>query len=44
MPGFSETLATLAEDDILAILAYIKSTWPADVIDRQNQINAQSGD
>ncbi|MDQ2090743.1 cytochrome c [Marimonas arenosa] len=37
MMGFGDVLT---DDDILAVLAYIKSTWPAGVINRHNQINA----
>ena len=40
MPGFADTLS---EDDILAVLAFIKSTWPSEVIARHNQINANAG-
>lgn len=39
MPGFS---GALTEDEILAVLAYIKSTWPPEVIARHNQINEGS--
>lgn len=39
MPGFSDALE---EDEILAVLAYIKSTWPPEVIARHNQINEGS--
>lgn len=40
MPGFAQSLD---EDDILAVLAFIKSTWPDEVIARHNQINTQNG-
>ena len=40
MPGFR---GTLSEAEVLAVLAYIKSTWPAEVIARHNEINAQAG-
>lgn len=40
MIGFGDVLG---DDEILAVLAYIKSTWPARVIDIHNRINAQSG-
>lgn len=40
MAGFDETLS---DQDILDVLAYIKSTWPKTVIQRHNQINARSG-
>lgn len=41
MIGYGEILA---DDDILNVLAYIKSTWPAEIIDRHNQINAEAAD
>ena len=37
MPGFS---GALEDTEILAVLAFIKSTWPAEVIARHNGINA----
>lgn len=37
MPGFEETLD---DDEILSALAYIKSTWPDEIIARHNQIDA----
>ncbi len=40
MPGFKDTLS---QDDVLAVLAYIKSTWPDAVIKQHNAINAQAG-
>ena len=36
MPGFGDMLS---DDDILAVLAYIKSTWPAAIIQQHNQVN-----
>jgi len=39
MSGFQPVLS---DDQIIAILAYIKSTWPQDVIDAHNQINAKA--
>ncbi|TNF63744.1 MAG: cytochrome c [Rhodobacteraceae bacterium] len=33
----------LTDDQILAVLAYIKSTWPPHVIEVHDRINAQSG-
>ena len=39
MAGYGDQLG---DDDILAILAYIKSTWPAQIIARHNGINASS--
>ena len=40
MPGFQDVLS---DQDILAILAFIKSTWPAPIIARHDRLNAQSG-
>jgi mono/diheme cytochrome c family protein len=40
MEGFDDELS---DDQILDILAYIKSTWPADVQARHDQIDAASG-
>jgi len=37
MPGYQDVLS---ERDILAALAYIKSTWPPEVIARHDQMNA----
>ena len=37
MIGFGDVLS---EAEILAVLAYIKSTWPQDVIEQHNQINS----
>ncbi|MGE5540258.1 MAG: c-type cytochrome [Gemmatimonas sp.] len=37
MPAFA---ATLSDDDIWAVLAYIESRWPADIRDRHRQIDA----
>jgi mono/diheme cytochrome c family protein len=39
MPAFK---GTLSDDEIRAVLAYIKSTWPADIRTRQERINKQS--
>jgi mono/diheme cytochrome c family protein len=36
MAGFKDILS---EDEIIAALAYIKSTWPTQVIDQHNRIN-----
>ena len=33
----------LSEEEMLAVLAYIKSSWPPDIIIRHNQITAQAG-
>ncbi|MGD9863032.1 MAG: cytochrome c [Pseudodonghicola sp.] len=41
MPGFG---GTLSEQDVLAVLAYIKSTWPARIIGRHNEINAAAAE
>lgn len=40
MPGYKDILSP---DDVLAVLAYIKSTWPEAVIAQHNAINAQAG-
>ena len=40
MIGYGEILS---EGDILNVLAYIKSTWPAEIIERHNHINADAG-
>jgi len=37
MIGFGDVLS---ETEILAVLAFIKSTWPDQIIDHHNQINA----
>ena len=39
MPAFD---GKLSDDQIAAVLAYIKSTWPPDVRERQARINAQA--
>lgn len=39
MPGFADTLS---DEEIWAVLAYIKSTWPPQVLARQMQINEAS--
>jgi S-disulfanyl-L-cysteine oxidoreductase SoxD len=39
MPAFEDKLS---DEDILAILSYIKSTWPAEVRRRQDAINEAS--
>ncbi|UWQ45936.1 c-type cytochrome [Leisingera aquaemixtae] len=39
MGGFA---GVLTEEEMLAVLAYIKSRWPAEVIARHNQINSQA--
>ncbi len=39
MMGFGDVLD---EDDILAVLSFIKSTWPAEVIEIHDGINAQA--
>lgn len=40
MPGFGDVLT---DTEILQALAYIKSTWPAQVIEVHNDINAKAG-
>ena len=37
MPGFD---GVLSDEEILAVLAYIKSTWPERIIARHDQMNA----
>jgi mono/diheme cytochrome c family protein len=37
MPGFADTLS---DDDILAILAFIKSTWPHRIVRRHDELDA----
>lgn len=39
MPGFADSLS---DRDILAVLSYIKSTWPADIRARHDAINARA--
>jgi len=39
MTGFGDVLG---EEEILAVLAYIKSTWPSRVIEMHNRINADA--
>ncbi|MCA0872713.1 cytochrome c [Seohaeicola saemankumensis] len=39
MAGYADVLS---EAEIIAVLAYIKSTWPPEIIDRHNQINADA--
>ena len=38
MPAYADTLT---DDEILAVLSYIKSTWPPEVRARHDQINAR---
>jgi mono/diheme cytochrome c family protein len=40
MPAFE---GTLSDEQIAAVLAYIKSRWPADIRERQARINVQVG-
>ncbi|CUH78360.1 c-type cytochrome [Tropicibacter naphthalenivorans] len=40
MIGFGDVLT---EDQILNVLAYIKSTWPQQVIDMHNEMNTRAG-
>ena len=39
MPGFE---GTLSDDEILAVLSYIKSRWPPEIRERHDQINRQA--
>ena len=39
MPAFAETLR---DEDIWAVLAYIKASWPQDIRDRQRRLTDQS--
>jgi mono/diheme cytochrome c family protein len=39
MIGFSDRLS---EAEIVAVLSYIKSTWPGDVIEIHNEVNARA--
>ncbi|NRB16199.1 MAG: c-type cytochrome [Rhodobacteraceae bacterium] len=39
MQGYQDVLS---EQDILAVLAFIKSSWPPEIIERHNEINAQA--
>ena len=39
MPGFGDVMS---DDQIAAVLAYIKSTWPEQVIAQHNRINADA--
>jgi mono/diheme cytochrome c family protein len=39
MPGFGDALT---DDEIRAVLAYIKSTWPAEIRERQESITKRS--
>ena len=41
MAGFGDILT---DAEILSVLAYIKSTWPAEVVDVHDGINAAAGD
>jgi mono/diheme cytochrome c family protein len=40
MPAFD---GTLSDEQIAAVLAYIKSKWPADIRERQARINQEAG-
>ncbi|SPF79697.1 c-type cytochrome [Pseudoprimorskyibacter insulae] len=40
MPGFGQVLTP---DEIMNVLAYIKSTWPNEVIELHNDINMRRG-
>jgi mono/diheme cytochrome c family protein len=39
MPGFG---GALADDEILAVIAYIKSTWPDEIRRAQDDADAQA--
>lgn len=39
MPGYDQTLS---DDEIIAVLSYIKSTWPAEIRARHDRINEQA--
>ena len=39
MAGYADVLS---EAEIIAVLAYIKSAWPPEIIERHNQINADA--
>lgn len=39
MPGYDQTLS---DDQIIAVLSYIKSTWPQSIRDRHDQMNEQT--
>jgi mono/diheme cytochrome c family protein len=39
MPGFKDILS---DADILAVLSYIESTWPADIRERQQRMGQHS--
>lgn len=41
MAGYKDNLS---DDEILSILAFIKSTWPEEVIARHDQMNRMAGD
>lgn len=38
MPAYG---AVLSDEDIIAVLAYIKSTWPPEVLEMQREVNRQ---
>lgn len=40
MPIYEETLS---DDEIIAVLSYIKSTWPKKLRDRHDQLNQRTG-
>ena len=40
MPGYD---GVLSDDEIRAVLSYIKSTWPDRVIEIHDRINAEAG-
>ncbi len=40
MPGYE---GALADDDIVAVLSFIKASWPEDIRRRQDDLNRQAG-
>ncbi|WP_425046638.1 c-type cytochrome [Primorskyibacter sp. S87] len=41
MPGFADQMS---REDIVAVLSFIKSTWPQSIIERHNSINLSAAD
>jgi len=41
MPGFEDILT---DDEILSVLAFIKSTWPPQIKDHHDRVNADYAD
>jgi mono/diheme cytochrome c family protein len=45
MPGYETDMPNkdvLSDADIWAVLSFIKSTWPADIRERQQRMNQQN--